>query len=134
LLQIPSVPPFSLALAASGQPATLLFSVANMPLAVCAWLVLDAAVPWNLYPLKSDKRNLDRRIVCCFKAALFLWRFSAARKKRMNLGLDVRIQIGDELLNLVSDCEGEAILRRCIPRWPSVESRSSLLEIQLIRC
>jgi len=66
LLRIPSVPAFSLALAASGQRAPLLFSVANKPLAVCAWLVLGAAVPLNLYRLKSDKRNLDRRIVWCF--------------------------------------------------------------------
>jgi hypothetical protein len=60
LPRIPSVPPFSLALAALGQLATLLFSAANKPLDVCAWLVLDAAVPWNLYRLKSDKRNTDR--------------------------------------------------------------------------
>jgi hypothetical protein len=82
LLRIPSVPAFSLALAASGQLALLLFSVANKPLAVCAWLVLGAAVPWNLYPLKSDKRNLDRRIVCCFMAALLFSRFFAAKRKQ----------------------------------------------------
>ena len=28
----------------------------------------------------------------------------------MNLGLDVRIQISDELLNLVSDCEGNFVV------------------------
>lgn len=82
LLRIPSVPAFSLVLAASGQLAPLLFSVANKPLAVCAWLVLGAAVPWNLYPLKSDKRNLDRRIVYCFTAALLFARFFAAKRKQ----------------------------------------------------
>jgi hypothetical protein len=81
-LRIPSVPAFSLVLAASGQLAPPLFSVANKPLAVCAWLVLGAAVPWNLYPLKSDKRNLDRRIVCCFMAALLFARFFAAKRKQ----------------------------------------------------
>ena len=115
------MPAVSLAQAAPRQLATLLFFVANKPLAVCAWLVLGAAVPLNLYRLKSDKRNLDRRIVCCFMPALLFSRFSAAKRKEDEReGLDVRIQIGDELLTLASDCEGEAVLRRCIARWPSV--------------
>ena len=113
------MPAVSLAPAAPRQLETLLFSVANKPLAVCAWLVLGAAVPWNLYRLKSDKRNLDRRIVCCFMAALLFSGFSAAKRKEDGReGLDVRIQIGDELPTLASDCEGAAILRRCIARWP----------------
>ena len=101
------MPAVSLAPAALRQLATLLFSVANKPLAVCAWLVHGAAVPLNLYRPKSDKRNLDRRIVYCFMAALLFSRFSAAKRKEDGReGLDVRIQIGDELLTLASDCEG----------------------------
>ena len=115
------MPAVSLARAAPRQLATLLFSVANKPLAACAWLVLGAAVPWNLYRLKSDKRNLDRRIVCCFMAALLFSRLSAAKRKEDGRdGLDIGIQIGDELLTFTSDCAGEAILRRCAARWPSV--------------
>ena len=104
------MPAFSPALAAPRQLAALPFSVANKPGAVCAWLVLGAAVPWNLYPLKSDKRNLDRRIVCGFMAALLFSRFSAPKRKEDEPDeLEVRIQIGDELLTLVSDCEEAAI-------------------------
>src|ERR1041385_4368673 len=98
LLRIPSVPAFSLALAAPEQFAPLLFSAANKPLAVCAWRVLGAAVPWNLYPLKSKKRNLHRRIVCCFMAALAVFASAASRKRNEREGVDIRIQIGDELL------------------------------------
>jgi len=76
------VPAVSLALAAPRQHGTLLFFVANKPLAVFAWLVLGAAVPWNIYRLKSDKRNLDRRIVCCFMTALLFSRFFAAKRKQ----------------------------------------------------
>lgn len=101
------MPAVSLAPAVLRQLATLLFSVANKPLAVCAWLVRGAAVPLNLYRPKSDKRNLDRRIVYCFMAALLFSRFSAAKRKEDGReGLDVRIQIGDELLTLASGCEG----------------------------
>jgi hypothetical protein len=75
------VPAFSLALAAPRQLATLLFSVANKPLAVCAWLVLGAAVPWNLYRLKFDKRNLDRQIVW-FHGRTPVFAFRSCEEKR----------------------------------------------------
>ena len=64
LLRILSARAVSLALAAPQQLATLLFFVANKPHAVCACLVLGAAVPRHLYRLKCDKRNLDWRIIC----------------------------------------------------------------------
>ena len=124
------MPAVSLALAAPRQLATLLFFGANKPVAVCACLVLGAAVPWNLYRLKSDKRNLDRRIVCCFMAAALFSSFSAAKRKEDGRdGLDVRIQIGDELLTLASPREGAATLRPCVRRsgvvWSAVPSLKS---------
>ena len=96
-----SVPAVSLALAAPRQLATLLFSVANKPVAVCAWLVLGAAVPSNLYRLKSDKRNLDWRIVCCFIAPFLVSRFPPAeRGEDGDAGSTFAFQIGEELLIL----------------------------------
>lgn len=119
LLRIPSVAAVSLALAAPRQLSTLLFSVANKPIAVCAWLVLGAAVPWNLYRLKSDKRNLDWRTVCCFIVPFMLFSLLPCGKKAED-GDAGRpcIPIGDEFLTFSTPCEGEATLRRC----PRVQS------------
>jgi hypothetical protein len=75
----PSAPAALLALAELRQPAMLLFSVANKLVGVCAWLVLGAAVPRNLYRLKSDKRNLDYQIVWRFTASVPISAFSPAR-------------------------------------------------------
>jgi hypothetical protein len=66
LLRIPSVPAFSLALAAPEQFAPLLFSAANKPLAVCAWRVLGAAVPWNLYRLKIRETQSALKTILLF--------------------------------------------------------------------
>ena len=89
---LPSVPAVSLALAAPRQLPTLLFSVANKPVAVCAWLVLGAAVPSNLYRLKSDKRNLDWRIVCCFIAPFLVFSLLPCGKRGgWRCGFDLRI-------------------------------------------
>ena len=111
------MPAVSLALAARRQLATLLFSVANKPVAVCAWLVLGAAVPWNLYRLKSDKRNLDWGILCCFIAPFLVSCLSPAeREANGGPGFDVRIQIDDKLFTVPLSLEGETTLRRCAAR------------------
>jgi hypothetical protein len=122
LLRIPSVPAALPALAAPRQLATLLFFVANKPVAVCAWLVLGAAVPWNLYRLKSDKRNLDWRIVCRFIAPFLVSRFSPAKRRQDGSagGSTFAFQIGEELLSLPIPSEGEATLRRCATRSVAV--------------
>jgi hypothetical protein len=121
LLRIPSMPAVLLALAAPRQLATLLFSVANKPVAVCAWLVLGAAVPWNLYRLKSDKRNLDWRIVCRFIAPFLVSRFSPAKRRRDgSAGGDLRIPSWRRTPQLPIPSEGEATLRRCATRSVAV--------------
>jgi hypothetical protein len=109
------VPAALLALAALRQLSALLFSVANKPVVVCAWLVLGAAVPWNLYRLKSDKRNLDWRIVCRFVALIPDCSLLPCETKGR---IEVRVsmfafQIRDEFFSLPSPRESEASLRRC---------------------
>jgi hypothetical protein len=85
LLRIPSVRAVSLALAAPRQLATLLFFVANKPPAVCAYLVLGAAVPWHLYRLKCDKRNLDWQIICCFVVPFLGFSLLRAEERNMKV-------------------------------------------------
>jgi hypothetical protein len=99
LLRIPSVRAVSLALAAPRQLATLLFFVANKPPAVCAYLVLGAAVPWHLYRLKCDKRNLDWQIICCFVVPFLGFSLlRAEREKHEGAVFDACFPIGDQFL------------------------------------
>ena len=62
-----------------------------------------------------------------FIAALLFSRLAAAKRKEDEReGLDIRIQIGDELLKLASDWK-EAMSRRCTARGPSVGKSLFLL-------
>src|SRR4029078_7265931 len=52
--------------AAVWQLASILFCVANMLGAACAYLVPDAAVPWNLYALKIAQTQLAMKPILFF--------------------------------------------------------------------